>query len=111
MEASSENGVVAGVRRNPSIKRLLKLPMWGSGKCLKRLDKNDMMDKFANINGCVCMCVYTRVPFINSLIFFNCQNQKSTKYRNISQMAHTLLKHNRCNNIYINIFFFVLFLC
>lgn len=36
MEASSENGTVVaantGVRRNPSIKKLLKLPMWGSGK-------------------------------------------------------------------------------
>lgn len=36
METSSENGSVVaahtGVRRNPSIKKLLKLPMWGSGK-------------------------------------------------------------------------------
>lgn len=36
MEASSENGSVVaahtGVRRNPSIKKLLKLQMWGSGK-------------------------------------------------------------------------------
>lgn len=39
MEASSENGPVVaatGVRRNPSIKKLLKLPMWGSGKSIKK---------------------------------------------------------------------------
>lgn len=43
MEASSENVTVVashtGVRRNPSIKKLLKLPMWGSGKyALKKCD-------------------------------------------------------------------------
>ncbi len=107
MEASSENGPVAaptGVRRNPSIKKLLKLPMWGSGKCL-----NDMciqlrlMVKFNKYPQWVCVRVRTH----HSLIFVIAKIKNLLNSETFHRwLIRVLFKHNRCNNIYINIFLY-----